>query len=233
MNSGKITPKDQQDATANTGNETTNDEKPHWWPRLKEWVKKGKTFTDWCIAAFTFVLAVAAIYQFIIMGRQLDTMRKDQRPWIDLSFNPNGNALQVGSSITAVAHLVNGGKTPAKDISGDIVITLVKNGEEPRFDYPLPHSRFTTGALFPSRPMDPAVFSRVRTAADGVSVETDLLTQAEFDDFNQEKSFIVVYGMVSYKDFFGISHWTKICGFFPKPSGTKGVTAKNAQITAI
>ena len=74
--------------------------------------------------------------------------------------------------------------------------------------------------------MDPPFFNRARTASDGISTEGDPLTQSEFDDFNQENSFIVVYGIVSYKDFFGVSHWTKMCAFFPKPGATKGVNAK-------
>jgi hypothetical protein len=226
MNSEEATAKGHTETNANAGKETAANEEPSWWRRSKQWMQKDKTFTDWCVAAFTFILAAAAIHQFVIMGGQLDTMRKDQRPWIDLTFTSNSNALQVGYPITAAAHVVNEGKTPARAVTSDIVIEMVKNGDEPRLDYPLPHSRFTTGAVFPNRPMDSPVFNRVRTAADGVSVETDPVTQAEFDDFNQGNSFIVVYGTVSYKDFFGTSHWTRMCGFFAKPGGTKGFSAK-------
>ena len=190
------------------------------------WMKDKSSFTDWCLVLFTGVLAVAAIYQFILLGGQLDSMRKDQRPWLDLTFKSNSDTLQVGSPITAAAHVVNEGKTPARAVTADIVIEMVKNGDEPRLDFPLPHSRFTTGALFPNQPMDSPVFSRVSTASDGVSAETDPVTQAELDDFNQGNSFIVVYGKVSYEDFFRVSHWTKMCGFFPKPGSTKGVSAK-------
>jgi hypothetical protein len=60
----------------------------------------------------------------------------------------------------------------------------------------------------------------------GIFVETAPVTQAELDDFNQVKCFVIVYGIVSYSDFFGTWHWTKICGFFPKPNAGGGVTAK-------
>jgi hypothetical protein len=226
MNTKEITPENQTETTANVGKEAAKNEKPSLGKRFIDWMKKDKTFTDWCIAAFTFVLAGAAIYQFVIMGSQLDTMRKDQRPWLDLTFTTNSNALQVGDPITAMAHVVNNGKTPARAITGDVVIEMIKNGEKSKLNYPLPHSRFTVGALFPNRPMDSPVFSRVRTASDGISVEANPVSQAELDDFNQVKSFIIVYGIVSYRDFFGTWHWTKICGYFPKPNATGGVTAK-------
>ena len=74
--------------------------------------------------------------------------------------------------------------------------------------------------------MDASAFNRVRTGSDGISVEIAPVTQAELDDFNQVKCFVIVYGIVSYSDFFGTWHWTKICGFFPKPNAGGGVTAK-------
>src|SRR4051812_8111045 len=55
--------------------------------RLRE-LWKACSLTDRIIAVFTGVLACAAIYQFVIMGNQLDTMRKEQRPWIKVSFAP-------------------------------------------------------------------------------------------------------------------------------------------------
>jgi len=49
--------------------------------------------------------------------------------------------------------------------------------------------------------MDASAFNRVRTGSDGISVETAPVTQAELDDFNQVKSFVIVYRIVSYSDF--------------------------------
>ncbi len=215
----------QREVSADRANKSIPAQRP-FRIRTWAWVRDRSSFTDWCLVIFTGVLAGAAIYQFILLGGQLDTMRKDQRPWLDLTFKSNSDVLQVGIPITASAHVVNEGKTPARSVSADIVIEMVKNGEEPRLNFPLPHSRFTTGVLFPNQPMDSPVFMRVRTASDGVSAETDPVTQAELDDFNQGNSFIVVYGMVSYEDFFHVSHWTKMCGFFPKLGSTKGASAK-------
>jgi len=36
---------------------------------------------NWIIAVFTVMLSAVAIPRAILLNRQLDTMRKDQRPW--------------------------------------------------------------------------------------------------------------------------------------------------------
>ena len=48
----------------------------------------------------------------------------------------------------------------------------------------------------------------------GIFVETAPVTQAELDDFNQVKCFVIVYGIVSYSDFFETWHWTKFAVSF-------------------
>jgi hypothetical protein len=212
MDSEKITPENQKESAADSTKETTRNQNPSRWTRFKDWIRKDKTFTDWCIAAFTFVLACAAIYQFVIMGGQLDVMRKDQRPWIKVTFDIN--TLTAQSPITGTAHIVNGGKTPARDIRGEIVIQRVKNGEQPTFDYPSPNTKFTTGTLFPNESPANVTIKRTRFINKGPSVEDDILTKDEFDDLQKTKIFFIVYATISYKDFFETKHWTKQCAFF-------------------
>jgi hypothetical protein len=186
--------------------------------RFRE-LMKSSTLTNWCLVIFTGILAGAAIYQFIIMGSQLDTMRKDARPWIKIDFDPI--TFRVNSPIGSTVHIVDNGKTPAKAITVDVVVEKVNNGEEPKLDYHWPHSRFTTGLLSPNTPRD-APFSRLRASANGTATEDDILTQSESDDFQHFKIFFVVYAITSYKDFFGIEHWTKLCvaELPPNVSGT-------------
>ncbi len=167
------------------------------------------TLTDWIIALFTIVLAGAATYQFVIMNGQLDTMRKDQRPWIKVSFT--SPPLQALAPIGGKLHLTNNGKTPARGIvRGDFVVETVKNGEQPKLDYPRPHTVFTTGMIMPSETSQDIPVQRVRSAASN-GVENDPMMASEFDDFNRVKIFFVVYGTVHYADFFGADHWTKFC----------------------
>jgi hypothetical protein len=173
---------------------------------------KQSSVADWLLLLFTAVIAGATIYQFIILGGQLDAMRKDQRPWVKVAFEIGTVTAQ--SPIIGVAHIVNGGKTPARDLRGEIVIERVKNGEEPTFGYPNPHSEFTTGTLFPNEAPANVPIQRVRYINNGPATEDDILTQTEFEDFRKTRVFFVIYGTVFYKDFFGIGHWTKQCAFF-------------------
>jgi hypothetical protein len=163
--------------------------------------------TKW-IAIFTFFVAAAAIYQFIILNSQLDTIRKDQRPWLKLDFTFNN--LVVGEPITATLHMVNNGKTPARVVWGDMAIERVKNGELARLNYPLPHSRFTTGLLFPNAPPSDALVTMMRNSATNTP-ENEPFMQSELEDFQHLRIFFVVYATVHYKDFFGVDHWTKMC----------------------
>jgi len=177
--------------------------------------------TKW-IAIFSFFLAAAAIYQFIILNRQLDTMRKDQRPWIKVTFNPG--VLQPLGPIGGIVHLVNNGKTPARGIvRGDFAVEKVKNGEQPRLDYPVPHTQFTTGMITPNDVPQDIAIERVRSSKNN-TVEADPLMASELDDFKQVRIFFVVYGTVYYSDFFGTDHWTKFCAVLlpsnPPPHST-------------
>jgi hypothetical protein len=175
-----------------------------------KWVKHESTFTNVMITAFTGILALAAIYQFVILNSQLDTMRKDQRPWIKITLTADKptTLAPLGGTI----HLVNNGKTPAKGIiHGDFVVEIIKNGDQPRLDYPWPHIRFTMGMIVPSDTPSDIVVYRLRAANNTSGVEPDNLTVAEFNDFIALKTFVVIYGTVHYADFFGTEHWTKFC----------------------
>jgi len=167
---------------------------------------------------------MASIYQFIIMGSQLDEMRKEQRPWIRVTFD--SSPMEALGPVSGIVHLVNKGKTPAKAISADFVMQRIKNGEEPTFDYSVPHVNYSTGVLFPDESGD-AHPSRLRKSSSCDSAEPETLTKSEFDDLKGTRVFFVVYGMIHYNDFFGVDHWTKFCGFAAISSTTSStVTAK-------
>jgi len=189
------------------------------------------SLTDRLITAFTAVLAVAAIYQIVITGSQLDTMRKDQRPWIKISYTPA--PLTALGSVGGTIHLVNNGKTPARGVvRGDFFVEAVKNGEQPKLDSPdYPHTKFTTGIVVPNDSPQDIPIERRRFASNGSDIELDPLTATEFDDFKQVKIFFVAYGTVYYADFFGINHWTKFCMFSgpPNPPPNTGVTAQQCS----
>jgi hypothetical protein len=190
------------------------------------WKWAGQTsLTDRIIAFFTAVLAAAAIYQFIIMNSQLDTMRKDQRPWIKVTFTPS--PLQVLTPVGGIVHLVNNGKTPARSVRGDFAVESVKNGDQVEFHNPHAHVVTMTGMITPNDvPIDVQV-ERKKLASDGNTLESDPLTASEVKNLQpQINIFFVVYGKVSYSDFFGIDHWTKFCQYMVPTNSVGSVTAE-------
>ena len=202
--------------------------------RLKHWRKSlgelwGQcSLTDRIIAIFTVVLAVAAIYQFIIMGSQLDTMRKDQRPWIKLSFtsSPTGASVPIGG----IVEIVNNGKTPARGkVTADFVVEKIKNGDEPTFDYPQPHAVVIMGMIPPNDKPQSIYIERKQLAADGKTVESDPLTPDEFRDFTDVKIFFIAYGTIHYSDFFGRDHWTTFCNWMTPPTPPSGTSVSASR----
>lgn len=172
---------------------------------------KRSSFTDWCLAVFTLALVATSIYQFVLMRGQLDAMRKDQRPWIKISMTSFPTANQVLAPIGGTLHFVNNGKTPARGIvHGTFIVETVKNGEQPKLDYPPPRHRFMTGMMMPNdTPVDMEVQRMSLDASNNPHPAP--FTAPEVEDFKQAKIFFVVYGTVYYADFFGTSHWTKFC----------------------
>ena len=213
---GKAIPAKEQEKSSATGEAEGNNKKEDSMG-FRELAKRS-SLTDWCLTVFTFVLATAAIYQFSIMGSQLEVMRKDQRPWIGISFDVV--PLQPNAPISSTINIVNKGKTPAREIRGDMAIERVRNGEQPQLNYPLPHAALTTGSLFPGDTRS-SPFSKQRSSNNSGALEPDLLTQPDFDDFNNGRLFFVIYANVSYKDFFGIQHWTRLCMVYV-PSNVEG-----------
>jgi hypothetical protein len=214
-------------ALAKRTDEHSGDTKSRW-QRFAGWIKEKSSFTDWLVTIFTAALAGATIYTIIIIGGQLDVMRKDQRPWIKLTFDSFG--VQVNSPIGGNLRIVNYGKTVAKNITGQFEVAEVRNGEQARMEYGSASVIFTTGALFPNDPQVRGIpLQKVaQHSPSGDTYEPIMLSQTEYNDFTNGKIFFVAYGTISYSDFFRIQHWTKYCTFLTAANGPPGVfTAKN------
>jgi hypothetical protein len=181
------------------------------------------SLTDWIIVLFTGVLTFTAIYQYSITDRQLDTMRKDQRPWMKISFTMD--PLQALGPVRGVLSWVNIGKTPARNIRGDFAIETVRNGEQPKLRSEGFHLTFATGMIMPNDTPGAYAIQRARPVgnAPGES-EADVLSAPELQDFNELKIFFVVYGIIHYADFFAIEHWTKFCEVMYTPNPPPGTT---------
>src|SRR6266581_3908793 len=137
-----------------------------------------------------------------------DALLVDQRAWVSVVVPPNFPL--EGSSIPASIQVGNTGKTPAKDIEGDVIATVLKKGEEPSFDFSKghPHNRIYVGAVFPNGPINVTIpVVRYGPETTQAIVPTPELRQEIADG----KSFIIFYGRITYLDIFGTSHWTSFC----------------------
>jgi len=128
-------------------------------------------------------LEVAALLTLIVYttlaGLQWEAMHDallvDQRAWVSVVV-PANFPLE-GSTIAASILVGNTGKTPAKDIEGDVIATVLKKGEEPTFDFGKghPHNRIHAGAIFPNGPINVTI-PVVVTVADPVFVQLPNVT---------------------------------------------------------
>jgi hypothetical protein len=197
------------------------DECPSRWRRFKEYVKNSSSFTDWCITAFTLALAVAATYQFIILGRQLDVMKREQRAWISVA---RQGAFTVATTVVPSTSLsiTNTGKSPATHIVAHFFVEVVANGKCPHLEsQTIFHNIMTEGIAIPNAP-EVVTASRRKQKPGGKpdEGEGDPLTEAEVTSLNGGQSWIAVHGIIWYDDIFKTEHWVKFCfwkGF--KPGG--------------
>jgi hypothetical protein len=159
--------------------------------------KWGLTKFEWIIACLTTCAVAVAFFTALFIYNQLDDMRKDQRPWVRawMDFAP----IQVQNPIiSGTMHILNSGKTPAKSVNATFFVEKVVNGKEPNLADTKPFAKMVSGAKFPNIPADSplTVYS---------------ISQPELGDLNAGRIFFVVYGTVTYTDFFRTQHWTKFC----------------------
>jgi len=158
--------------------------------------------------AAVLVLVVYTTFAGLQWEAMHDALSVDQRAWISVIV-PTNFPLE-GSFILASIQITNTGKTPAKDVEGEIVATVLKKGEDPSFDFSTghPHNRLYAGALFPNAPLNTAIsVVRYGPLAPEPVVPTPQLRQ----EIAKGDSFIIFYGKISYFDVFGAAHWTQFC----------------------
>jgi hypothetical protein len=205
----RVAPEMQTKSSVSATQKSSGNENSSWWVRLKNWAKDDKTFTDWCIAAFTVVLAGAAIYQFIIMGGQLAAMRTDQRAWLKISAGPT--TYGENKPFVAPLTIVNSGKTAAKTIRVEAICEKVKNGDNPSFTFAQKRISASTGVLFPGEPF-PFNASLLANTPDPTIVP-EALSGTDFKEFMEGNIYIATFAKVTYEDVFGVSHRTQFCVF--------------------
>jgi hypothetical protein len=175
------------------------------WLRIRDWFGRNKSFADWSIAFFTLVLAAVAIYQYIIMGRQLDVMRNDERAWLTVTSTTPGT-VTIGAAPEYTFIINNTGKTPALHVRGDFYIEVIPNGSQPHFESKDFHAVMTTGMIAPNAPQQIPAF-RHKVASN----DPDPLLQSEKEALDSGKAWIALHGAIGYDDVFKTRHYIKFC----------------------
>jgi hypothetical protein len=177
---------------------------------------KRSSFTDWCIAAFTLVLSVVAIYQYIVMGGQLDTMRKDQRPWLKVVSTADYTKIVENATVMGTTQVFNFGKTPAKNVFVEIAVERLQKDESPKLADDVLAMTAKEGVIFPNATdRDPIPFGIVKDATQRSDFEP--ISKDDARKFAAGELFYVIYGRAVYTDFFKTQHWTQFCRWLATP----------------
>jgi hypothetical protein len=196
---------------------------------------KPSSFTDYCLAVFTGLLVVVAIWQIAITKGQLGAMRNDQRAWLKVDLQPSTSGgdhtivtITVGQPVTYPFQITNIGKTAARNIDAKIFSAITYANQEPPLDHVMQaskyaHNHVTAGIVFPSD-----ILKQIgeRPGNEGASMPA---TEAEVEVIQEGKGYLAVFGIVDYDDVFDVHHWTKFCIWISKTGTfqTEGCTKFN------
>jgi hypothetical protein len=150
-------------------------------------------------------------------ARQLDfathQMRQEYRAWITLK-SGNG-AVTVGQPISLPIRIANIGRTPAKDVEGDVCVYLMDKGEDPPFLYGkdarkrgFPSYHYSAKVIMHGESYEfPLVMEAHGKQGTGIIVAY-LELRKQLQD---RERWMVMYGKFSYRDAFGANHSVQFC----------------------
>jgi hypothetical protein len=153
-------------------------------------------------------------------------MRQEQRAWINLTVNLP-QEFKENEGVTGSIHLINTGKTPAKNLVGQFVIEEVKNGESPIFIYSgIARTIMSAGSVFPNSTLDGTV-PWSHKAQGTTNVGPTIVNTADIKNLTDGKVFFVIHGRIDYRDVFNAPHWVTVCGWTAAPA--RNYTAKKCS----
>jgi hypothetical protein len=214
--------------TGEKGNDTGRNPEEASTARELHWLEKLNFAGQFC-------LVVVGVVAVCIYGRQLSEMKKttaatqqavadaelnfrrDERAWIGFSFVPGSLTFTVGQPFSVPTLLINTGKTPAKNVEGNIVVGVFERGKPLDFAYTPGHAnyRIAAGTIFPNGSITES-FQAMRHGeqrAEAIVIDKPMLTELLSSD-----KLVIVHGTITYGDIFGVQHWTRYCRVVSNPS---------------
>jgi hypothetical protein len=130
-------------------------------------------------------------------------IRQDQRAWMQISakiqpivLNPNHRNLVIP------LHIVNIGKTSAMDVLTEANLEVVPIKEKPDLSYDdRKHWHDFSGLVFQGE-----------SSSYDINAEKLAFGPSDYDLITSGRAYFVYFARVSYRDIFGVKHWTHFCG---------------------
>ena len=144
--------------------------------------------------------------------------RLDERPWVGISFTAAAKiTVTVGKSFFVPVTLINSGRTPAKNVTGNVAVDLLRNGEAIKFSYTPGRASYKifAGTIFPTGAIDRS-FESIHHGPQ--RAEATIVTKEIFDSLLANRTLAIVHGRIEYSDPFGTPHWTTFCRNVFNPS---------------
>jgi hypothetical protein len=182
------------------------------WHQFQEWWQR-RSGTERLEISFQGIIAIAtlfyvtvALFQWNEMKGQLVEMRTqltmDQRAWIQIKHNGN-----LSDTFEVPIRVLNSGKTPAKQVTTDLVAEFVPKQNAPSFRYETQTNHMLYPMMFAAGSFD-------LTATPHTKPPLSLQ-----QSWASGEVYIAVFGKATYRDDFGW-HWTHFCWWTAETSVT-------------
>jgi hypothetical protein len=202
------------------------------WIRGRRNARKN-TIANWLITIATWGAFIAAAIYAGIAASQLPEMRSateaaitsanaakdsvtlarknahfDQRAWLGISYGTY--VYKVGEPFAVTMHVVDTGKSPARNVHGEAVTVFLERHEKLVFSYDHGTS-INMGTMFQTAPQD-AISWLIPTGIpkEGKIQPLKISTRMEAA-LKSGSGYIVVYGRLNYDTVFSGHHWIQFC----------------------
>lgn len=169
---------------------------------------------------FLIAYTTVAAFQWYEMKKSTEAanrnFRRDERSWMAFKFMEGNITFTMNKSFLVPTEIMNTGKTPAKNVRGNIVIGVFKKGERLDFTYTPGHANYaiTAGTIFPTGKIVES-FEAIKHGQE--RAEAIIFTGLLKDELVSGQSLLVVHGRIVYNDIFGTEHWTTYCRYVLHP----------------